>query len=211
MIQQKFYNAKDDFALICDMSRELNLCEKTVELLFSRGLTTKEKILKFFNPTKEDFNNPFLLSGMKEATDKIKNAIENKKRILIFGDYDVDGVSATAIMLKTLSKLGVSAQYYLPNRFVDGYGLTNAVIDKINANFAPELIITVDCGISCKNEVDYAKSLGIDVIVTDHHEIPAQLPNSIIVNPKILNQPYPFHDLCGTGVAFKIYKAIIQL
>lgn len=148
MIQQKFYNAKDDFALICDMSRELNLCEKTVELLFSRGLTTKEKILKFFNPTKEDFNNPFLLSGMKEATDKIKNAIENKKRILIFGDYDVDGVSATAIMLKTLSKLGVSAQYYLPNRFVDGYGLTNAVIDKINANFAPELIITVDCGIS---------------------------------------------------------------
>lgn len=209
MIQQKFYNAKDDFALICDMSKELNLCEKTVELLFSRGLTTKEKILKFFNPTKEDFNNPFLLSGMKEATDKIKNAIENKKRILIFGDYDVDGVSATAIMLKTLSKLGVSAQYYLPNRFVDGYGLTNAVIDKINANFAPELIITVDCGISCKNEVDYAKSLGIDVIVTDHHEIPAQLPNSIIVNPKILNQPYPFHDLCGTGVAFKISQALL--
>lgn len=209
MIQQKFYNAKDNFALISDMSQKLNLCEKTVELLFSRGLTTEEKIHDFFNPTKKDFFNPFLLLGMEEATKKIKEAIQNNKRILIFGDYDVDGVSATAIMLKTLEKLGCSASYYLPNRFVDGYGLTNSVIDKINANFNPELIITVDCGISCKNEVAYAKSLGIDVIVTDHHEIPDEIPNAITINPKFLNQDYPFHELCGTGVALKISQALL--
>lgn len=209
MIQQKFYNAKDDFALICDMSKKLDLCEKTVELLFSRGLTTEEKIHDFFNPSKKDFFNPFLLSGMEEATKKINEAIKSKKRILIFGDYDVDGVSATAIMLKTLEKLGCNANYYLPNRFVDGYGLTNSVIDKIKANFNPELIITVDCGISCKNEVEYAKSIGIDIIVTDHHEIPDELPNAITINPKLPNQAYPFHELCGTGVAFKISEALL--
>lgn len=209
MKQQKYFNAKENFALILDTSKELNLCEKTVELLFSRGITTKEQINHFFNPSKSDFNNPFLLSGMEMATEKILDYISKKKRILIFGDYDVDGVSATAIMLKTLEKLGNIASYYLPNRFVDGYGLTNSVLDKIKNIYSPDLIITVDCGISCHDEVEYAKKLGIDLIVTDHHEIPDQIPETIVINPKLENQAYPFKELCGTGVALKISQALL--
>ena len=211
MKQQKYYNAKDNFALICDMANKLNLNEKVVELLFSRNLTTEDQIKQFFNPSFADFNNPFLLSGMEEACKRIKKAIENKERILVFGDYDVDGVSASAIVIGTLKKFGVDAFYYLPNRFVDGYGLTNAVIDKVKENFNPNLIITVDCGISCHQEVEYAKSLGIEIIVTDHHEIPETLPNTIVVNPKLTNQAYPFRELCGTGVALKLAQALLGI
>ena len=208
MKQQKFYNAKDNFALICDMAKQLNLDEKVVELLFSRGIDTKEKILTFLNPNRSQFNDPFLLNGMKEAKEKILSAIENKKKILVFGDYDVDGVSATAILIKLFEKLGASPNYYLPNRFIDGYGLTRETIDKVNKNFSPNLIVTVDCGISCHDEVEYAKSLGIDVIVTDHHEIPEQIPETIVINPKLEGQTYPFKELCGTGVALKLAQAI---
>ena len=119
MKQQKYFNAKENFALISSISKELNLNEKVVELLLSRGVDTKEKIEKFFSPSFSDFNNPFLLSGMEQATKKIIDAVNSKKRILIFGDYDVDGISATAIMLLTLKKLGTVADYYLPNRFVE--------------------------------------------------------------------------------------------
>ena len=209
MKQQKFYNAKENFALICDMAKQLNLNEKVVELLFSRGIDSQEKILKFLNPSKSDFNNPFLLNGMEQAVEKIKAAIENKKRILVFGDYDVDGVSATAILIKLLKSLGSNPDYYLPNRFTDGYGLTIETIKKVSNLYNPELIITVDCGISCHDEIEFAKSLGIEIIVTDHHEIPEILPETIVINPKIKNQPYPFKDLCGTGVALKLAQAIL--
>lgn len=209
MKQQKYFNAKENFALISSISKELNLNEKVVELLLSRGVDTKEKIEKFFSPSFSDFNNPFLLSGMEQATKKIIDAVNSKKRILIFGDYDVDGISATAIMLLTLKKLGTVADYYLPNRFVDGYGLTNEVIKKLKQQFNPELIITVDCGISCAKEVEFAKENGIDIIITDHHEIPEVIPSTIVINPKLENQKYPFKELCGTGVALKVSQALI--
>lgn len=209
MKQQKYFNAKENLALISSISKELNLNEKVVELLLSRGIDTKEKIKKFFSPSFSDFNNPFLLSGMKQATKKIIDAVNSKKRILIFGDYDVDGISATAIMLLTLKKLGTVADYYLPNRFVDGYGLTNEVIKKLKQQFNPELIITVDCGISCAKEVEFAKENGIDIIITDHHEIPEVIPSTIVINPKLKNQKYPFKELCGTGVALKVSQALI--
>ena len=209
MKQQKYFNAKENFALISSMSKDLNLSEKVVELLFSRGIDTREKIEKFFSPSFSDFNDPFLLSGMKEATEKILCAVKEKKRILIFGDYDVDGISATAIMLLTLKKLGATAQYYLPNRFIDGYGLTVDVIKKLQEKFNPELIITVDCGISCAKEVEYAKENGIDIIITDHHEIPDVIPSTVVINPKLEKQDYPFRELCGTGVALKVSQALI--
>ena len=210
MKQQKFFNANEDFALISSIANKLKLSEKVVELLFSRGINTEQKINKFFTPTFSDFNNPFLLNGMEEAKKKLLDAINNNEKILIFGDYDVDGVSATAIILKLLEKLNYSANYFLPNRFIDGYGLTKQSIDKVKEKFNPKLIITVDCGISCYEEVEYAKQLGIDVIVTDHHEIPEKLPNSIIINPKMPNQNYPFKELCGTGVAFKFAQAVLN-
>ena len=210
MKQQKFYNAKNNFALISDMSRQLNLNEKVVELLFSRGIDSKQKINEFFNPSFSHFNNPFLLKGMEEAKEKILNSVKSNENILVFGDYDVDGISASAIIIKLLEKLNCKANYFLPNRFVDGYGLTKQAIDKVKEKFNPKLIITVDCGISCYEEVEYAKSLGIDIVVTDHHEIPQQIPNTIVINPKLENQAYPFKDLCGTGVALKVAQAILN-
>lgn len=209
MKQQKYFNAEYDLALISDMAKSLNLDSKVIELLFSRGISTKEEIIKFLNPSENDFHNPFLLSGMKEAVERIKEAINNKEKIVIFGDYDVDGVSATAIMIKTFKKINYHVDYYLPNRFTDDYGLTKQVIDKVKNKFSPSLIITVDCGICCAKEVDYAKTLEIDVIVTDHHEIPECIPSQIVVNVKLSNQEYPFKDLCGTGVALKLSQALL--
>lgn len=208
MKQIKYFNAKSDATLISDMSKKTNLDPKIVELLFSREITTEEQIYKFLNPTKNDFINPFQLSGMKEAVKRINKAINQKEKILIFGDYDVDGVSATAIMIKTFAKMKYTVEYYLPNRFTDDYGLTIEVINKINKKFSPDLIITVDCGICCAKEVEYAESLGIDVIITDHHEIPEVIPQ-IVINTKIENQEYPFRDLCGTGVALKLSQALL--
>jgi len=202
MKQQKYFNANYNVALVSDMAQRLNLDFKIVELLFSRNLTTESQILKFLKPSKADFHNPFLLSGMKETVERIKQAISKKEKIIIFGDYDVDGISATAIMVKTFEKLDYKVDYYLPNRFTDDYGLTKEVIDKVNITFAPNLIITVDCGISCANEVKYANTLGIEVIVTDHHEIPEIIPEKYVINGKIDGQDYPFKDLCGTGIAF---------
>ncbi len=211
MKQKKFFNAKTNFAIISNMSKELDLDSKIVELLFSRNLTTKKEIEKFLNPTVDDFHNPYLLKNMQEVVVKIKNAVFNNKKILIYGDYDVDGVSATWIMLKMLEKLNCSASYFLPNRFVDGYGLTIQTIDKIKKIYNPDLIITVDCGISCYKEIEYAKKINIDIIVTDHHEIPEIIPDTLIINPKLEDQKYPFKELCGTGVAFKLTQAILGI
>lgn len=209
MKQLKYFNAKSDISLISDIAQKTNLDAKIVELLFSRGITTEDQIHKFLNPAKSDFIDPFQLSGMKEAVERINRAIEQKEKILIFGDYDVDGVSATAIMVKTFAKLGHTVDYYLPNRFTDDYGLTIDVIDKINKRFNPSLIITVDCGISCAKEVEYAEALGIEVIVTDHHEIPEIIPHKVVINTKTEKQEYPFRDLCGTGVALKLSQALL--
>ena len=205
----KFYNSSISNALLYGYSEKYNISPKIMELIVSRGYKTQGQIEKFLHPTKKDLHDPFLLSGMKELVDRIILAVQNREKVLIFGDYDVDGVSATAIMLKLFERLGMKADFYLPNRYIDGYGLTNDVLDKIKANFNPSLIITVDCGISCKNEVEYAKELGIEIYVTDHHEIPQELPQTVIVNAKLPNQDYPFDGLCGTGVAFKIAQAIL--
>ena len=205
MIFKKFFNKDAD--KVKHFAEQFNLSERMSELLLSRGLNTSEDIEEFLNPKK--LHDPFLLKGMKKLVDRVKLARELKDKVLIFGDYDVDGVSATSIMIKTLKIYGIEADYYLPNRYVDGYGLTNQVIDKIASLCAPNLIITVDCGISCYNEVEYAKNLGIEICVTDHHEIPEIIPDTIVVNAKLPDQDYPFRELCGTGVAFKFAQALL--
>ena len=205
MIFKKFFNQNvedTDF-----FANRFNLPSKIMELILSRGFDTEEKIAEYLNP--QISHDPFLIKGMKELKDRVIIAKELKDKVLIFGDYDVDGVSATAIMLETLKKLGIEADYYLPNRYIDGYGLTCEVIDKIIDKFDPQLIITVDCGISCYKEVEYAKNKGIEIIVTDHHEIPDVLPDTIVLNAKIENQEYPFRELCGTGLAFKVSQALL--
>ncbi len=206
----KFFNDGADDAVISHFAEEFKINKKVMEIIYSKGYKTKEAISNFLMPTKLPFVDPYKLSGMQQCVEKIRQAVFDNKDILVFGDYDVDGISATAIMLQTLKIMGNNASYYLPNRFIDGYGLTKEVIDKICKIKKPDLIITVDCGITCYKEVEYCKELGIDIVVTDHHEIPEILPDCIVVNPKLPNQDYKFNGLCGTGVAFKISQALLS-
>lgn len=205
MIFKKFFNK--DASLVEEYAKEFNVLLSTMYLILSRGLSTKEEISDYLSTGQ--LLDPFLIKGMKELCERIQLAKQMGDKVLIFGDYDVDGVSATAIMLKTLKKLGINADFYLPNRYVDGYGLTCDCLDKIEKMYAPDLIITVDCGISCAKEVEYAKEKGIEIVVTDHHEIPEVLPDTLVLNAKIEGQEYPFHELCGTGLAYKISEALL--
>lgn len=205
MIFKKFFNK--DSALVEEYAKEFNVLPSTMYLILSRGVSTKQEIQDYL--TTGELLNPFLIKNMKQLCERVTLARQLGDKVLIFGDYDVDGISATAIMLKTLKRFGIDADYYLPNRYVDGYGLTCECIDKIEKQFAPDLIITVDCGISCFKEVEYAKEKGIEVIVTDHHEIPDVLPDTIVLNAKIEGQDYPFRELCGTGLAYKISEALL--
>lgn len=179
----------------------------TAKLLYSRGMDTPEKIKTFLNPGKRNFLSPFLLSGMKEAVQRIEQAKEYGELVLVYGDYDADGISATTILYKALTEYGVRAIPTIPNR-EDGYGLNTSIIEKIAEEEVIDLIITVDCGISNKAEVEEIKELGIDVIVTDHHEIPDELPDTLCINPK-LDSGKTFDGLCGAGVAFKLAQAIL--
>lgn len=192
-------------------TNKYNIHPKVREIMRNRGVETDEDLASFLNPTDKFFYDPFLLSGMQKLVDRINFAVNNNEKILIFGDYDVDGVSATAILVRFFATQNVTVDYYLPNRYVDGYGLTNDTIDKVKKLYDPKLIITVDCGIACAKEVEYAKTLGIDIVVTDHHDIQGGIPNTIVVDPKLEGQNYPFNALCGTGVAFKVVQALAGL
>lgn len=206
----KYANLEADSSNISVFAKNLSLDEKIVEILFNRGYKTQEEIYNFLHPETFKPQSPYDLDGLEEAVRKIKNAISSKKRILIFGDYDVDGISATTVLLKTLKTLGVKANYFLPNRYTDGYGLTISVLNKILPKYNPDLLITVDCGITAVEETKYLLSKGIDVIITDHHELGEELPNACIVNCKKPNQKYSFNGLCGTGVAYKLAQALLE-
>ena len=194
-----------------EVAKKFNLSVVCVDLLEKRGFDSIDKIEKFLNPNYDDFYDPFMLKNMDKLVDRVKTAIKNNEKVLVFGDYDVDGVSASAILIKYFASRKFYVDYFLPNRYIDGYGLTNESIDFVKKKFNPTLIITVDCGISCKKEVEYAKTQGIEIIVTDHHDIPEEIPNGIVVNAKLEGQEYPFKFLCGTGVAFKVVQALSGL
>ena len=197
-----------DESKINKFSKEFNLDKDIVKLLFLRGIDTKEKIEKFLNPMITEMYNPYLLKNMYEAVDIIKKYVSEKKKIVILGDYDTDGISAASILYKYFESIGVHTEVFLPNRVIDGYGLTTDTIDKLNELYSPDLIITVDCGITCVDEVKYCKSMGIEILVTDHHDIPEVLPECCIVDPKLEGQLYPFKELCGAGVALKLVQAL---
>ncbi|MDR0383866.1 MAG: single-stranded-DNA-specific exonuclease RecJ [Christensenellaceae bacterium] len=178
-----------------------------VRLLVSRGIDTQEKAREFFDYDLEKLHNPFLLKGMKEVVARIRTAIEKKQHVLIVGDYDCDGICATAILYSFLCSKQCKVSYYLPERDADGYGLNCELIEALNEKFLPNVLITVDCGISCHKEIKFARSLGIDCLVTDHHAIPEIIPDCPCVDPKFDKQDYPFNDLCGAGVALKLVQA----
>lgn len=190
------------------MSQKFNLDRDIVKLLFARGIDDEDKIYRYLNAGVTSLYNPFLLKNMQEVVDKIKYYIMAKKNILIMGDYDTDGISASAILYKYFLSIGVQTNVFLPNRVLDGYGLTIDSLDKVKSMYNPDLIITVDCGITCVDEIAYCKSLGIDIIVTDHHDVPQVIPDTLIINPKLSDQLYPFKELCGAGVALKLVHAL---
>ncbi len=197
-----------DYSVVNKIATELNINNKLVELLFSRGLFDIDEIRKFLYPNKNNFYNPFLMKGMRETVDRIKTAIENKEKVVIYGDYDADGVCATAILALYLSSQGLDVYAHIPNRVGEGYGLNEESLGSIIEKVLPDLIVTCDCGISCCNEVDFVLDLGVDIIVTDHHEISERVPSCIVVNPKQEDCSYPYNMLCGAGVALKIVQAL---
>jgi len=194
-----------------NLSKKFDLDKEIIKLLFARGLNSEQKIEDFLNPKISNFYNPFLLKNMREVVDKINYYVNNKKNITIVGDYDTDGISASSILYKYFESIGVKVDVFLPQRQIDGYGLSNESIDKIINLYHPDLIITVDCGISSHDEVEYCKQKGLDIIITDHHDIPDVIPETLVINAKLPNQMYPFHDLCGAGVAFKLVQALAGL
>ncbi len=189
------------------LAKETGLTEQITRILYARGIDTAEKIRVFMQPSVNNFLSPFLMKGMKEAVELITQARDEGRTVAVFGDYDADGICASAIMYHALRDFGIEPFVYVPER-ADGYGLSEEAIDKIFEDCNPELFITVDCGISCAKEAQYIYELGSDVIVTDHHELPEILPDCIIVNPK-LEDDYPYDNLCGAGVAFKLACALI--
>ena len=192
---------------IGEMSKIFNLDKHLVHLLYSRGLDTQEKINHFLNPSLSNLHDPFLFENMKMAVELIEKHIENNSNFLIFGDYDVDGISASAILIKYFESVGVKVSSFMPNRYEDGYGLNIKTLEKIFTKQQPDIIITVDCGITSVEEVEFIKSKGIDIVVTDHHERAETLPNCLIINPKV-SETYPFKSLCGAGVALKLVQAL---
>lgn len=190
------------------LTKSTGLLKETVSILFSRGYTDKVKIQNFLNPGKQNFHSPFLLSGMSDAVERLEIARDNGEIVVVYGDYDVDGICSTTILFNALKDFGLDVKVVIPER-VNGYGLTEGVIDQVVETYCPDLLVTVDCGIGGYKEVEYLKDLGVDVIVTDHHEIPEILPDCITVNCKLKNQDYPFDSLCGAGVAYKLASALL--
>lgn len=191
-----------------EVANKFNLSLPVSKLILMRGIITDEQIKEYLNPNINQLNNPFMFDDMAFVVDRIKQAVNNKERVLIFGDYDVDGITSTYILLDYFRIKGLEVNTFLPNRYIDGYGLTINSIDKVNADYNPQLIITVDCGISGAAEVEYIKSKGIDVIITDHHECPEELPKCLILDAKKPGERYPYKQLCGAGVAFKLVEAL---
>ena len=190
-----------------EMSKIYNIDKHLVGLLYSRGINTQAKLNQYLSPSIRDLYDPFLFEDMSAVVEKIEKHIAKDSKILIFGDYDVDGITASAILIKYFRSVGAKVTNYMPNRYEDGYGLSIQTLDKIFANNKPDLVITVDCGITAVDEVEYLKANGVDVVVTDHHERGETLPNCLIINPKV-SQTYPFHCLCGAGVALKLVQAL---
>lgn len=195
------YNDKNS---ILTLSEKIGLNSVLTEILVKRGFDTEEKLVEFLEPKLSGLISPYQLEKMSDAVAVINRHINNG-RILIFGDYDCDGIGASAMLYLALKEHGANTSVFIPTRVEDGYGLSNSSLKRAIDNNKPTLIVTVDCGIGSVSEVEYAKSLGVEIVVTDHHEPREELPNCIIVNPKIqVGAP----ELCGCGVAYMLIRAL---
>lgn len=201
---------KADETIINQFMQELEQPRIVATLLVNRGIKTVEEARSFLYAAQQDFHDPFLLSGMEEAVRRIVKAVKNNEKITIFGDYDADGVSSTTILMLTLKIMGAEhVSWYIPNRFTEGYGPNEEAFRFIKEQ-GTTLLITVDCGISAIHEAQVATELGMDYIVTDHHEPGPELPQALaILHPKKPGETYPFSELAGAGVAMKLAHALL--
>lgn len=196
---------EEDINKICE---ENNLSQLIGSILASKKIISKDEIREFLNPTRDDFHDPFLMPDMEKAVERILIAIQNKEKIIIYGDYDVDGITSVTVLKKFLEEQGLKTGEYIPNRLNEGYGLNKEAVKNISEQ-GYTLIITVDCGISCIEEIEYAKELGMEVIVTDHHEPGEIIPDCLaVVDAKRKDNKYPFNQLAGVGVVFKLIQSI---
>lgn len=184
------------------------LNELLATILVNRNIIKEDDIRLFLNPTRDDFYDPFLITDMKIAIERIVEAIEKGQKVTIYGDYDVDGITSITVLKSFLKDVGLEASSYIPNRLDEGYGLNKDAIDTIKQSGC-DLMITVDCGISAMDEIEYANSLGIETIVTDHHEPGNELPKAYaVIDNKRKDSKYPFRELAGVGVVFKLIQAL---
>ncbi|WP_331696347.1 single-stranded-DNA-specific exonuclease RecJ [Weissella koreensis] len=195
---------------VSQLQKQIGAQPLIAQLLVSRGYETPEAVQTFLNPTLDDLIDPYELHDMQKAVDRIFSAVDQGEKIVVYGDYDVDGITATTIMVSALEVLGAEVDYYVPNRFKDGYG-PNVEVYKNLAEQGMQLLITVDNGISGKAAIETLMQYDVDVIVTDHHELPTELPSALaIVHPQFPEHPYPFTGLSGAGVAFKVASALLD-
>lgn len=192
------------------LASQLNdLPEALARILVARGVDTFDRARHFFRPGMGYLHDPFIMTDMDAAVDRIVLARDKGERVLVYGDYDVDGTTATALMTSFLREIGIDASYWIPDRIVDGYGLCNAGIDEAVARKAT-LIIALDCGITAVDEAAYAKAKGLDLIVCDHHKPSEVLPDAVaVLDPKRDDCPYPFKELSGCGIGYKVIQAVL--
>ncbi|MDA8441684.1 MAG: single-stranded-DNA-specific exonuclease RecJ [Peptococcaceae bacterium] len=203
--------AEVDTQLAHEFTTSLGVSETVARILCNRGLKSVAEVREFLACELQGVPDPFLLKGMDRAVKRILQGIEAGEKIMVYGDYDVDGVTSTALLLDTLEILGADADFYIPDRHDEGYGLNQEAISKIFAA-GYTLVISVDCGISAVAEAEFAAKIGLELIITDHHEPPENLPVAFaVINPKQAKCPYPFKDLAGVGVAFKLAQALFHV
>lgn len=201
-----FYEVEQE--KINEISNKYNITKLLAQILVNRGITEEKEIRTFLEPTRNDFYDPFLLPDMEKAVDRIIEAINNQEKVMIFGDYDVDGITSVTVLKKFLKERGLETGYYIPNRLEEGYGLNKEAVEKIIEQ-GYTLIITVDCGISGIEEIEECNKLGVQTIVTDHHEQGENIPNAYaVVDAKRKDNKYPFRELAGVGIVFKLIQAI---
>ena len=207
--QWQFRNADIDSSLV--LASEAGVSPFAAQLLINRGIETAAEARAYLYPTFDELHSPFKLADMDKAVERIHTAISRGEKICVYGDYDIDGTTATALLLHTFRQMDVPADYYIPSRFDEGYGLSEGTIRKIHKENKAQLIITVDCGINSVNEVALANQLGIDVIITDHHQPEAEQPAAhALISPKVSGNAYPYTELAGVGLTFKLAQGLID-
>ena len=193
------------------LAAEVGVSPFAAQLLINRGIKTAAEAKAYLYPTFDELHSPFELADMDKAVERIHTAISRGEKICVYGDYDADGTTATALLRNTFRQMDVPADYYIPNRFDEGYGLSEDTIEKIQNKKKAKLLITVDCGITSVKEVALANQLGMDVIVTDHHQPTAEQPPAYaLISPKVPGNEYPYAELAGVGLAFKLAQGLID-